>query len=267
MFSKNNKFYQGKMDYYTRKWWFFLAILLLNIIPPITAKNFSFNIGKIVYTILSNAIIYDISSIFYIFAKIIPIILILLIIFYNNKIRKFFSIWIGFSYIMFAIVQNIAITEEYGIGILTFNLITFTLIGLSWFWEARIGLNIYDIKQNIHKKSNWFFIFMAIFSFWGPTQSQITNFNLVSIFTNSSGMAFCMMTPVYLTILILCYPKVNYTVFRLSGFIGLIIAFYNIIPVFSAFSQRWWHGILHIPLLIISLYVLILSLKKSFKRK
>jgi len=264
MFSKNNKFYQGKMDYYTRKWWFFIAILLLNIIPPITAKNFSFNIGKIVYTILSNALIYDISSVFYIFAKIIPIILILLIIFYNNKIRKIFSIWIGFSYIIFALVQNIAITEEYGIGILTFNLITFILIGLSWFWEAGMGLNIYDIKQNIRKKSNWLFIFLAVFSFWGPTQTQITNFNLVSIFTNSSGMAFCMMTPVFLTILILSYPSVNFAVLRISSFIGLIIAFYNILPVFDALSQRWWHGILHIPLLIISLHAFILSLKKSF---
>src|SRR6056297_412816 len=173
MFSKNNKFYQGKMDYYTRKWWFFIAILLLNIIPPITAKNFSFNIGKIVYTILSNALIYDISSVFYIFAKIIPIILILLIIFYNNKIRKIFSIWIGFSYIMFALVQNIAITEEYGIGILTFNLITFILIGLSWFWEAGMGLNIYDIKQNIRKKSNWLFIFLAVFLFGVPPKLKL----------------------------------------------------------------------------------------------
>jgi len=49
---------------------------------------------------------------------------------------------------------------------------------------------------------------------------------------------------------------------RVTSLVGFIIGLYNMYANFGINpAGRWWNGILHIPLLVISLYGLILSLK------
>jgi Na+/proline symporter len=80
----------------------------------------------------------------------------------------------------------------------------------------------------------------------------------------ASGRAFCMMTPVYVRLLTLYWPKVNIATLRVTSLVGLIIGLYNMFANFAVNpSKRWWNGVLHIPLLVISLYGLILSLKRA----
>jgi hypothetical protein len=50
---------------------------------------------------------------------------------------------------------------------------------------------------------------------------------------------------------------------RVTSLVGLIIGLYNMYGNFGINpTRRWWNGVLHIPLLVISLYGLILSLKR-----
>ena len=90
------------------------------------------------------------------------------------------------------------------------------------------------------------------------------DFNPLGLFTNVAGVTFCMMTPVYVGLLTIYYPRVNITTLRVTSLVGLIIGLYNMnLNFIISPGILWWNGILHIPLLSISLYGLILSLKKE----
>ncbi|MFO8060851.1 MAG: hypothetical protein R6U70_09410 [Bacillota bacterium] len=69
-----------------------------------------------------------------------------------------------------------------------------------------------------------------------------------------------MMTPVFLTPLILFHPRVNIVTMRVTALAGVIIGLYNLLVNFGLErALLWWMGILHIPLLLISGHALVLS--------
>jgi Na+/proline symporter len=86
----------------------------------------------------------------------------------------------------------------------------------------------------------------------------------ILLLTNVTGLAFCMMAPVYVGLLTLYWPRVNISTLRATSLVGLIIGLYNMYANFGIDPGRhWWNGVLHIPLLVISLYGLIISLKRT----
>ena len=101
-------------------------------------------------------------------------------------------------------------------------------------------------------------------SIWrGYLETIKPDFNPIYLFTNQAGLAFCMMTPVYLAILILYYPKVNIPTLRITALSGITIGFWNMVVNFLIKPDiLWWNGVLHLPLVFISIYALILSFRK-----
>jgi hypothetical protein len=90
------------------------------------------------------------------------------------------------------------------------------------------------------------------------------DFNIIYLLTNEAGLTFCMMTPVYISLLILHYPRINLVTLIVTSLVGTIIGIYNILTNFIMFpSLLWWNGILHLPLILISVYGLIISLRKK----
>lgn len=268
--NKNNlERIQIKLESITKKWWFYLIFIFIQfIIPPYTSKSYGWSeIGLITGEILSNAIVYSYAVIFPIF-KIIPIILVFSIIIFRNRVSRIFSIYVAFTYVLFAFLQSIAITDKYGLGILTINLIMFLIVSIFWFWEAIIQKNDFTIqKQPLWK---YWVIPFAIFAFCYPVNPTtfMPDFNPIHLFTNLAGLAFCLMTPIYLSILTLYHPKVNIATLRVTSFVGLIIGFYNMwVNFFISPNILWWNGVLHIPLVTISIYALLLSFKKRTLKK
>jgi membrane protein implicated in regulation of membrane protease activity len=49
---------------------------------------------------------------------------------------------------------------------------------------------------------------------------------------------------------------------RVTAFAGLITAVFNLLQWFVFNPQFWWMGVLHLPLLAISIYAFVLSLRK-----
>jgi len=106
---------------------------------------------------------------------------------------------------------------------------------------------------------------LAFLAFWYPLNPDTMkpDFNPLYFLTSSAGLTFCMMTPVYLAILTLYYPKINMATMRVTGLVGIIIASYNVLlNFFLEPSLLWWNGVLHIPLLCIPGHSLELSLKR-----
>jgi len=82
---------------------------------------------------------------------------------------------------------------------------------------------------------------LAFLAFWFPHSitdgSVVPDFNPTSILTSEAGLTFCMMTPVYLAILTLYYPRINMTTLRITSLVGVIIGFYNVLANFHIIRQ------------------------------
>jgi hypothetical protein len=252
---------QAKLDLMTRKRWFFLFFILLQFVPPYASKGYELpEWGFVVGDIMRHGFIFSCSQLYPIF-KVIPIILIISIIFLKNKVVRAFSIYGGITYILFAFLQLIGISEKYGLGIMVSTLIMFLIVATFWFWEVIAKENDFTPR----KKPAWKYWVapLAFLAFWFPLtpDTLMLDFNPAYLVTNSAGLAFCMMTPVYLAILSLYYQRVNMVTLRVTSLVGVIIAFYNMLNFLS--PKGWWLGILHIPLLTISIFCLVISLRKK----
>jgi uncharacterized membrane protein len=215
---------QIKLELITRKWWFFLIFILIQFIPPYASKGFEVaETGKFIGEVLSHSLVYNFPSLHLIF-KILPLVLVIGIILFGNRVTRIFNIYVVSTYFLFAFLQNIAFTERYGLAIITINIVMFLLVAFFWIWEAAIQKNDFSSLTKLSKK------------YW----------------------------PVYISLLILYYPRINLVTLRVTSLVGAIIGFYNILTNFIMFpSLLWWNGILHLPLISISVYGLMISLKKK----
>lgn len=253
-----------RLESITRKWWFILLLVLIQFIPAYMSKGYdpSTNIGEMTYYILYHSLMFTVDFLFPVF-KAIPILLVLSIIFFKNRATRWFSVYAGISYLLFAFLQNIAVTEEYGLAIFPNNIVMFLIVAAFWFWEAFVQRN--DFTLHKHPAWKYWVVPFAFLAFWYPANltTLMPDFNPIYLLTNGAGLAFCMMTPLYLAILTIYYPRVNIATLRVTSIAGIIAAFYNILfSFFVVASVYWWNGILHMPLVAISVYGLILSFRK-----
>jgi len=253
--------FQNKLNMLTRRWWFYLIIFLIFFIPPYVSRGYqgadSFNL---IIDMLSKSLrpYTSFQPIFHI----IPVILIILLIFLKNKVNRIFTIYVAVNYLLMAFLQNISILEKYGLVIFIANLILIFLVFLSWVWEVAVGKNILSFQKP--KPWKYLFIPLAILAFWFP-MNPITaqpDFNPIYLLTSDSGLAFCSMTPVYLTVLLFIYPRINKVTMRLTSFIGVIFGVLAIVLAASNIWRLWWVGVTHLPLFIISLTCFVISLRK-----
>lgn len=237
-----------------------MLILVQFCVPPFASKGFTWaEIGKLTGHILQNSIMMSWSPV-YPYLQVAAILFIVGIIFGRNSFRKAFSIYAALCFCLFALGQNISITEEYGIAVLNLNLLMFFFVAAFWFWEAFLQRNDFSAQPRLGKY--WVFI-PALFSFWFPMNRNTLSpdFNPVYFFTSGSALTFCMMTPLFLAVLITIYPRVNLVTLRVTASIGLIIGFYNMLVNFVLEPSSWWNGVLHFPLVLLSIYGLILSFR------
>lgn len=248
------------LDKITRKWWFFALIILIQFIPPYASKGIP-NVPAFLAAHLAHAPMHLIGNWAALF-KILPILLILGIIFFGNRMNRLFSIYVGLAYLVFNALQNFSFSEQYGLGILSQNLVTMLLVSLFWFREAYLGQNDFSSAKLTPLKWSW--IALAFIAFWDPINAvtRMPDFNPLYLINNPGGVAFCMMTPVFLAVLITFFPKVNLALLRFNSLAAVIIGIFNVMVVFANPAVYWWFGLLHIPLFTLGVYGLIISFKK-----
>ena len=259
---------QQTLDAKTRRWWFFAGIIGLSyILVPFASKNFSLlGFMNILRTTLGNSFYYSCKPAFPVF-QVIAIIMFLSLVFFRTKFSGIFCIYAAVCYALFN-VQSVAVTEKYGLSIVTFNIFAFNLVATSWGWEAVAGRNDFSkIRQPYWK---YIVIAAAVFAFWLPISPKTggPDFKLTYFLTSGSALTFCLMTPVFMAVLIFFYPTVNFVTLRVTGLIGTFIGLANVIPkLILRMYSTWWDGFLHLPLLILSLLGMVLSMKTIPNRK
>ncbi len=254
--------FQSRPDRLTRRWWFLLLFVLLNLIPPYVSKPLSSKewseMWRIYDHIFSNAFINALSSPWWVVFQIAPVVLVLLIFLLGNRVRAVFSAYAAITFVLFAVLQNIAVTKKYGLGIVTCNFLWFMILAGFWAWEAFAGLT--DFSPRRRPLWAYWVVPLAIFAFWipvGPAKDGTWHFSPLFFLQMHTGLAFCLMAPVYLAILSLYHLRVNLAVMRMTALTGIILAFYNILG--ASFGRNAFHAIAHVPLATISIYAFVLS--------
>jgi hypothetical protein len=171
------------------------------------------------------------------------------------------SAYIGINYLVLSIVQTSGVTEEYGLVIHISGMVLYLILGIVWIIVAfRNDLEI-DIK--LFRLSNLYFAPLVLLAFWAPYSINGNtiqpNFNpMLLLVSPDYGLTYCFTTPVFLFLLILIYPKVNQFAYRITAFNGLIYGILNLTHWINPESR--WMGFLHLPLLVLSIYALILPI-------
>ena len=167
--------------------------------------------------------------------------------------------YIGVNYFVIAAAQTMGQTEKYGFVIHLSALLTMLILGITWLVVAFRN----DVRPAFKKPNllEYGLIALALLAFWGAytvTDGTIQpDFNPLLLLTSPDyGLTFCFTTPVFLLGLAFFYPGVNQFAYRVTAFCGLLYGLFNLTHWFNPDTR--WMGFLHLPLLIISLYTLIL---------
>jgi hypothetical protein len=254
---------QGKLDAWTKRWWLYLILLVLFFIPSFASRNFDPRDSMdLIGQVLSNPLIYAYPVLMPV-AKAIPLLLIAGLLLFGNRVRRAFNIYIALLYIALAIFQTTGNTDDYGFVVLTGNLVLLLVVGILWVWEAIVQRN--DFTPRKIQLWRWWVVPVAAVAFLAPVNASTMtpDFNAVRMLTNEAGLTACMMTPVVLAVLTLYHPTVNNAVLRVSSFLGMLLGAINMIVWFGVERWGWWMGVMHIPLLLISIYGFVLGHLKT----
>jgi hypothetical protein len=183
---------------------------------------------------------------------------------YGSKAGRVVDAFIAVLFLFIAFSNHIAVTDTYGLAVVTGNLIPVLIIGLFWVWEVYKPKNDY-VFEGLSAWRYWVLPF-AFLAFWSPINAQLNpDFSPLQLLTSSFGVMYCPTTPVIIALMTLIYPRVNTYVLRTTSFVGLIIGLFNVMSYFTMPGYTLWNLILHTPLILISLYGLLLPIlvKKS----
>jgi len=187
----------NKLERVTTKWWFFAILISMQfLIMPFSTKNFNFErIGDIISVTLSNSFQLRMYN-YYSYFQLISIVILLLLFILKNKFRIVFEIYVFISYLCFAFLQNVAMTETYGFSMVTINVLMFLFVAYFWLKELICPENDYSFS-NLKWRNSWL-IPLAFIAFWAPLTKGVFDFNLRYLLYSGSSLAFCLMTPVFI---------------------------------------------------------------------
>jgi len=215
-----------RLERATRKWWFYLILVALLFLAPSYSSATGFITGEKIGEVVAEVLTYSLKPYkpFMPLLHIIVILFIAAVLVYGNRFGKIFTAFVGVNYLFIAFLQNTAVTERYGLGIITVNIIWFSLIGLLWLRDVKIRKTNYTFsRQPVWR---YWVVPFAVLTFWSPDKPW--DFNPIYLLTSDSPLAFCLITPTYLSIFYLLYLKVNLPALRVTSFIGTLLGISNI---------------------------------------
>jgi len=249
----------GKLDTVTKKWWLYLFLLLLFFTPAYATKSYDPQDSmELIGQVLSAPLIFAFPVLMPI-AKFIPVILIIGVLIYGNKVRRLFNAYVALLYLALAFFQTTAITEVNGLVIISGNLVLILIVAVIWVWETVAQRNDFSVRK--HPMWKYWVAPLALIALLSPVDASrmSPDFNLLRLLTNEAGLTYCMMTPLVLAVLIIFFPTVNPGVLRISSFTGMIFGAINMVIWFVMEPWGWWMGVMHIPLLVISVFAFVLA--------
>jgi len=250
-----------RKDLTSRKWFYpvvYGMLIVISMLPPITQVSYDpRNTQDVIMSILMVSIT-PYQAWGWVF-HVATLAVIALAIYRPQVAGRVMAAYFGVNYLLIAALQTNAMTEEYGFAVQTGALVAAALLGVLWLWVARR-----DKLQASFKGVptwRWALLPLALLVFWSPIGLEgskvIPNFNPLLLLTSPDyGLAYCFVTPVFLFLLILSYPKVDLFAFRVTAFNALLYGLFNLTHWFD--PEMVWMGVMHVPLLVIPLVALLM---------
>jgi hypothetical protein len=246
----------------TQRWWFFAVLLVLFFLPAYSAEPFDQRQSPmVIQQVLKDPLIYRYPFLMPL-TKAITALLVMAVFIFGNRVRRVFNIYMTVIYLGLALFQTSAFTEDYGFVVISGNLVLVFLLALGWGLETLVERNDFSKRRIPFWK--WWVAPLALLAFLAPVSSNTLapDFNLLGMLSNPACLTYCMLTPLVIAIMTLFHPTVDLPLLRLMSFVGIIFGLVNIITWFVISPEGWWMGILHLPLLLISIYGFVLSLDR-----
>ena len=158
------------------------------------------------------------------------------------------------SMMLLGIFQSMGDIEEWDYVWLVSNTVAMVYVAGYFIYELIVRENQFK-SEYLHKNRLWLLLFFPIL-IWYPVVCDNMqckwDFSLYTLIHSEGGAAFCYVSPTLLSILLLYYPHVNR---RLVGILTLVCSIFGVsaIVLFMSYNQIPL-VILHIPLLVVSLY-------------
>lgn len=248
----------------TERLWFRLFILLTFLFPVISQIKYDpRDTGLLVADVLAHPLIYTYPLLFPI-AKAI-LLLTFLAPFLIKRSEKVVLLYYAVILVLTALFQNVAETKEYGWVWIVGN--TIAMLVVSLFCFADLVRQRTTIKRDglaVHRL--WIVGLVALAFFFpygiGATGAVIPGMEN-GVLTNEAALTYCMITPVILGIFLLFPDGINPQTKFVTAFVGCLFGLMNMLTWFVLQPMSWWMGVLHLPLLILSVYGLMDIRNKS----
>ena len=243
----------------------YAAFFIISMLPLYTEKPYSPQETQDVIVNLLMVVTTPYKAYALIF-HVLTLLMIILIVWQPEKMGRVLAGYMGLNYLMIALVQTMGTTVKYGFVLHIGGMVMYGVLGFVWLIVA-----FRNELQTSFKSISWQHLLLlplALLSFWAPYVASGNgvepDFNpLLLLVSPDYGLTFCFTTPIFLFLLILFYPQVNKLAYKITAFNGLLYGLFNLTH-WSKPELRWM-GFLHLPLLIISVYALILP--QIYKKK
>jgi hypothetical protein len=233
-----------------------IALLICSFLPVFTESPFPQQDSSLVIkeVLMKTSVAYLwLSPI----VHVVTVVLFVALYLYGSRVGRVADAFFAILFLSIAFSNHIAVTETYGLAVVTRNLVPIVIVGLLWIWEVYRPQNNY-VFERLPAWRYWVLPF-AFLAFWSPINAQLNpDFNPLLLLNSSFGVMYCPTTPVIIALLTLIYPRVNTIVLRATSFVGLIIGLFNVMSYFIMPGYTLWNLVLHTPLVFISLYGLLL---------
>ena len=244
-----------------RKWLYpvlYIAFFIISMLPLSTEKPYAPQETQDVIIKLLMVVTTPFKAYAPIF-HVLTLLMVALIAWQPAKMGRVLAGYMGVNYLIIALVQTMGTTAQYGFVLHTGGMVLYGVLGLVWLVVA--FRNELQISFRSISWQHLLLLPLVLLAFWAPYVASGNgvrpDFNpLLLLVSPDYGLTFCFTTPIFLFLLILSYPHVNLLAYRLTAFNSLIYGVFNLSHWFN--PELRWMGVLHLPLLILSLYALIL---------
>jgi TM2 domain-containing membrane protein YozV len=255
----------------TSRRWFYPAVygllIVISMLPPITQVPYDpRNTQDVIMNILMVSIL-PYRSWGWVF-HVATLTAVALAVFRPQVAGRVMAAHFGINYLLIAALQTNAVTETYGFAVHTGALVATALLGALWLWVAwrdKLQASFEGVPS-----WRWSLLPLALLVFWSPIAMEgnkvVPDFDPVLLLASPDyGLAYCFMTPVFLFLLILFYPRVDVLALRATAFNGLLYGLFNLTHWFN--PDMVWMGVMHIPLLIIPLVALLMPVLERGRKQ